>query len=283
MDFLDDEKRQELEKKLVKYVTSAVDFRSSQRDKEYITNRAHYEGLQWNLAENKTDSPFLLRSDINHLKNAIDLRLGSLCSDKYWGELMPLSPNDVESINDLNVLYKNEWNRLNADDIVEFVVKNGAICDNGYAFISFDPSKIVGGTNTRREGAITLEGIDSNTVYLDPTADKLENCEYLVHKIAKSKNWIKLNKPNWIPILEKLNLKPGNVQGADEGDILTGRDYGKSHDGLYSIDVIYTKEIEEVDMSTVDEVTGEEVVEKVSRIRIKEHFLVNDKYIETNG
>ena len=282
MDFLDDEKRQELEKKLVKYVTSAVDFRSSQRDKEYITNRAHYEGLQWNLAENKTDSPFLLRSDINHLKNAIDLRLGSLCSDKYWGELMPLSPNDVESINDLNVLYKNEWNRLNADDIVEFVVKNGAICDNGYAFISFDPSKIVGGTNTRREGAITLEGIDSNTVYLDPTADKLENCEYLVHKIAKSKNWIKLNKPNWIPILEKLNLKPGNVQGADEGDILTGRDYGKSHDGLYSIDVIYTKEIEEVDMSTVDEVTGEEVVEKVSRIRIKEHFLVNDKYIETN-
>ena len=282
MDFLDDEKRQNLENKLASYVKNAVDFRSSQRDKEYITNRAHYEGLQWNLAENKTDSPFLLRSDINHLKNAIDLRLGSLCSDKYWGELMPLSPNDVESINDLNVLYKNEWNRLNADDIVEFVVKNGAICDNGYAFISFDTSKIVGGTNTRREGAITLEGIDSNTVYLDPTADKLENCEYLVHKIAKSKNWIKQNKPNWLPILEKLNLKPGNVQGMEEGDILAGRDYGKSHDGLYSIDVIYTKEMEEVDMNTLDEATGEEVLEKVSRVRIKEHFLINDKYIETN-
>ena len=96
-------------------------------DKEYITNRAHYEGLQWNLAENKIDSPFLLRSDINHLKNAVDLRLGSLCSDKYWGELKPLSPDDVDDIYKLNILYKNEWDRLNADDIVEEVIKNGAI------------------------------------------------------------------------------------------------------------------------------------------------------------
>lgn len=282
MDFLENENQNELEKTLVKYVKNAVDFRSAQRDKEYITNRAHYEGLQWNLAENKSDSPFLLRSDINHLKNAVDLRLGSLCSDKYWGELMPLSPNDVDSLNDLNVLYKNEWNRLNADDIVEFVVKNGAICDNGYAFINFDPSIIIGGTQTRREGAITLEGIDTNTVYLDPTADKLENCEYMVHKIAKSKKWIQANKPDWIPKLEKLNIKPGNSNSSEDGDIFAGRDYTKSHEGLYNIDVIYVKESEEVKDKTIDETTGEEVVENITRTRVREHFLIGDKYIETN-
>ena len=173
---LDDETRKKTESELNKLIRNAIEYRQAQRDNEYIVNMAHYEGLQWNLAENKNDSPFLLRSDINHLKNAVDLRLGSLCSDKYWGELKPLSPNDVQHIEDLNILYKNEWNRLNADDIVESVIKYGAICDNGYAFINFDPDKIIGGTQTRREGAITLKVLETSNVYLDPSAENIEEC-----------------------------------------------------------------------------------------------------------
>lgn len=281
MNFYDEEKRLEMEKQLQSYVSKAVDLRSSQRDKEYITNIAHYEGLQWNLAENKTDSPFLLRSDINHLKNAVDLRLGSLCSDKYWGELMPLSPNDIEDIQDLNVLYRNEWNRLNADDIVEFVVKNGALCDNGYAFINYDESKIVGGSKTRREGAITLEGIDTMSVYLDPTATSIDDCEYIVHKISKSKRWIKKNKPEWLEKLEELGVKPGDTTDVENGDILMGRDYSKSRADQYSIDVIYIKEPEEVEVELEDD-NGGKAKEKVSRTRIKEFFLVNDKFVDVN-
>ena len=278
---INDEERNKLEKELQGYISDAVSFRQSQRDSEYRTNRAHYEGLQWNLAENKTDSPFLLRSDINHLKNAIDLRLGSLCSDKYWGELMPLSPNDIKDVEDLNILYKNEWNRLNADDIVEAVVKDGAICDNGYGFINYDPSKIVGGSKTRREGAITLETLEPTSVYLDPTADKIENCEYIVYKISKSKKWVKKNKPHWLERIEALNIKEGRAANTDDGDIYTGRDYSKSHSKQYDIDVVYVKEVEEVAVSTQDE-NGTIVEEKVSRIRVKEHFLIDGKYIDTN-
>ena len=80
---LDDETRKKTESELNKLIRNAIEYRQAQRDNEYIVNMAHYEGLQWNLAENKNDSPFLLRSDINHLKNAVDLRLGSLCSDKW--------------------------------------------------------------------------------------------------------------------------------------------------------------------------------------------------------
>ena len=97
---IEDEELKKLESELNRQVREAIEFRQAQRDNEYIINMAHYEGLHWNLAENKSNSPFLLRSDINHLANAVDLRLGSLCSDKYWGELKPLSPNDVNHIND---------------------------------------------------------------------------------------------------------------------------------------------------------------------------------------
>ena len=105
----------ELEKEVNVKIKEAVEFRKAQRDDEYMTNMAHYEGLQWNLAANKDESPFMLKSDINHLKSAIDTRLGSLCAESYYGELQPLSPNDVDAIEVLNNVYRNEWKRLSAD------------------------------------------------------------------------------------------------------------------------------------------------------------------------
>lgn len=281
MDFIRDEEFQKKEKALAKQINDAVTFRQSQRDNEYITNLAHYEGLQWNLAENKVDSPFLLRSDINHLKNAVDIRLGSLCSEKYWGELKPLSPNDVEHVNDLNVLYRNEWNRLNADDYVEYVIKNGAICDNGYVFINYDPSKIVGGTMTKREGAITLEQLETSNVYLDPTATNIDNCEYLVVKSKKSKLWVQRNKPQWLKIFEELNIKPGVEYSQENGDIFVGRS-NDTKGNQYEVDTLYKKEVEDRDIDITDD--DENVVgsEKVSRYVIREYYFVGKHLIDIN-
>lgn len=286
---LRDEKILEKEKEINKEIEDAVSFRESQRDNEYITNMAHYEGLQWNLAENKNDSPFLLRSDINHLKNAIDLRLGSLCSDKYWGELKPLSPNDVEHVEDLNTLYKNEWNRLNADDLVEYVIKYGAICDNGYVFISYDPDKIIGGTKTRREGAITLKALETSNVYLDPTAENLDDCEYVVVKSKKSKRWIKKNRPKWLPILDALKIKPGDSSANTNGDIYVGRNYTKSQSSQYELKTVYQKEVVEVESPVKQEdVTLKEgksevqLVEKVNVTRVVEYVTIDSHIIEIN-
>lgn len=273
------------EKELYSLIKKATEYRQSQRDKEYINNRAHYEGLQWNLAENKQDSPFLLRSDINHLKNAVDLRLGSLCSDKYWGELKPLSPNDVQGVQNLNILYKNEWDRLNADDVVEAVVKNGAICDNGYVQINYDPDQIVGGTDTRREGAITLKVLDTAAVYLDPSAQCIEDCEFYVVKTRRTKDWIERNKPDWWAKIKDLDLKPGVVDSPDDGYIYTGRDASTNQDNLYELETLYKKETKKVEVKTKDEVTGEILTDSASRIIIKEYFFIdkhlmgeNDKY-----
>ena len=281
-DFVRDESFEKKEKKLLKLINDAVSFRKSQRDQEYVTNMAHYEGLHWNLAENKVDSPFLLRSDINHLKNAVDIRLGSLCSDTYWGELKPLSPNDVSSIEDLNVLYKNEWNRLNADDYVEYVIKYGAICDNGYVAVNFDPSKIIGGTLNRREGAIVIEQLETSDVYLDPTASNIDECEYIVLKLEKSKMWIEKNKPDWIPIFKELNIKEGVESPTDSGNIYTGRDYSQTSSTQYAIDVLYKKEVQEVDIDVTDDennIIGKDTVRKTV---IKEYYFVSGHLIDVN-
>ena len=282
MDFIRDEEFKKKEKEMYELVTSAISFRQSQRDQEYITNMAHYEGLHWNLAENKVDSPFLLRSDINHLKNAVDIRLGSLCSEKYWGELKPISPNDVLDIEDLNILYKNEWNRLSADDYVEYVVKYGAICDNGYVLVNYDPSKIIGGTKAKREGAIILEQLETSNVYLDPAASNIDECEYIIVKSRKSKMWIKKNKPEWLPIIKELNIKEGVSDPGASGDIFVGRDYGKSSDKMFDIYTMYRKEVEEREVELKDDLEETGATDKVNVIRIKEYYFISEHLIDIN-
>lgn len=295
------DEEQKLEKELTKLINDAVAFRKETRDDEYINNMAHYEGLQWNLAENKDESPFLLKSDINHLKNAIDLRLGSLCSESYYGELEPLSPNDVDNIEILNNLYKNEWSRLNADDYVEEAIKNGCIHDNGYTEVSFDEGAIYGGTGTRREGSITLKTLSTSDVYLDPKSDSLDDCEYYLVKSKKSKNWLKRHKKEWLRKLEEYNIKTGFTDGSEDGDIYTGRAYSKSSSELYTIDTIYRKYPEEVEIDVIDDngevvidpetvatdengqiVSAESLKEKVMTTHVKIHYMIEGHLMETD-
>lgn len=283
------EEEKKTEKRIKKMITEAVEFRQANRDNEYIVNMAHYEGLQWNLAENKDDSPFLLRSDINHLKNAIDLRLGSLFSESYFGTLEPLSPNDIEDIEVLNNLYKNEWSRLNADDRVEAAIKNACIQDNGYTEINFDEGAIFGGTGTRREGSITLKDLSTSDVYLDPRADSIEECEYIVVKSRKSKKWMERNTPEWLEKIKSKDIKPTSILDNEDGNIYTGRDYSQSTDNLYNISTVYEKYATDMEIETQDrngdpvvDPDGNPVMETVKVTAIRVHYIISDKLIETN-
>ena len=277
---VDEEKK--TEQRIIKMINEAVEFRKGLRDREYINNMAHYEGLQWNLAENKDDSPFLLKSDINHLKNAIDFRLGSLFAESYYGELEPLSPNDVDNIEILNNLYRNEWTRLNADDRVEVAIKNACIQDNGYTEISFDEGAIFGGTGTRREGSIVLRDLSTSDVYLDPKATSIDECEYIVVKSRKTKNWIKRNRPDWVSKIESDDIKPTDILGDEDGNIYTGRDYTRSTSDLYVINTVYEKYPKEIEMETKNELTGEVIKENVMITAIKVFYIINDTLIDTD-
>ena len=298
---MDDEKELSLEKELLGLVKEAVEFREGNRDKEYLNNMAHYEGLQWELTENKDESPFFCKSDINHLKNAVDIRLGSLFSESYHGELQPLSPNDVEDIKVLNVLYKDEWRRLNANAHVETAIKNGCLQDNGYTEIDFDEGAIYGGTGTRREGTIVLRDLATSDVYLDPKATSIDDCEYIVVKIKKSKGWIKRYRPDWIEKLKSKDIDPTYIAEGEHGNLYKGRDYGKSQSGLYVINALHRKYAEEREIEVLDEngqpvldtekstfdevgnvVEAVPLTEKIMVTRIKIHYLSGDTLLDTD-
>lgn len=288
--------------RLQKMVKQSVNFRKDQRDQEYINNEAHYEGLQWNLSNVGKDSPFIVKSDINHLKNAVKIRLGSLYANTYYGKLKPLSQDDVNIIENLNVLYKNEWYRLNTDQLIEKAVRNGAIFGEGYLKYSYDPDKIVGSTNTRREGAITLELVETANIYLDPNANSLADCDYMVEKIIMTMDRIKREHPEWYKKLKSSNITGGTNKEADNGSIFTGRNYTDGQEDNVVIDVIYEKVTEDKEIpieSSTEEIENpqpiptengvaipvaisQEITEKVRVTRVKLTYMVGKVILEVN-
>lgn len=269
-------------KRLQKLVNSAVNFRKEQRDKEYINNEAHYEGLQWNLSNVGGESPFIVKSDINHLKNAVKIRLGSLYANTYYGKLKPLSQDDIETIENLNVLYKNEWYRLNMDQLIEDAIRNGAIFDNGYIKFNYDPDKIIGSTNTRREGAITAELVETASIYLDPNANSLEDCDFMVEKIIMTMDRMKREHEDWYKKLKNKNITGGINKNEDNGNIFTGRDYTSGQEDNVVIDVIYEKVTEDQEISSMDELTGLPIVDKIRVTRVKVTYMVGRIILDVN-
>ena len=277
-------------KRLNGLIRKAVDFRKKSRDNEYINNEAHYEGLHWKLAEADGDSPFIVKSDINHLKNAVDIRLGSLCASSYYGVLKPLSQEDVEKIESLNVLYKNEWFRLNMDTLIKDAVKKGCIFDNGYIEFGFDTDKIVGGTNAKREGIITANLIETANIFLDPSAENINKCNYIIKAMPLTMSEIERKYPEWYKKLKENYVQGYAAKDNDTGNIFAGRDYTSYQDDVVPIYAVYEKYKTSVDIPVqdeiIDEATGtviqEAIIEKTDVTRVKIAYITKEIILDVN-
>lgn len=277
-------------KRLNRLANKAIEFRQKTRDTEYINNEAHYEGIHWKLAEMEGDSPFIVKSDINHLKNAVDIRFGSLCASSYYGILKPLSQEDIETIENLNVLYRNEWNRLNIDRLIDKSVKNGGKFDNGYIEFGFNTDAIVGGTNAKREGVITADLVETANIYLDPSAESIDTCDYMIKVMNLTFAEIERDYPEWAKVLKENDIHGSAAKTTDTGSIFAGRDYTSYQDNIIPVYAIYEKYKDTVEIpvqdAVVDEVTGEvlqeAIVEKTNVTRVKISYITGETILSVN-
>lgn len=259
--------------KLNQLITAATSNRSTLRDPEYINNQACWEGLQWKLASyNQEETPFVIQSDINHLKDAINTRLGSLYVNDYTGELLPKSPEDVEILKTANLVLKNEWKRMDLDELIKEDIKSGAILGDGYIEILFNPKAISGGTNFKYEGMLEANFIDAAGIYIDASATDYYNSDYLVSKKVVTIDWIKRNHKDWYSILEENDLvKGGTSDKMTSPEIFKGRDYTKNRNNVKTLNTIYVKYIEEVESQNEDG-----TITTIDRHRIRIFYIIDD-------
>lgn len=215
----------------------AYDF-NTERFNAYAELMAFYQGNQHLLKKYKTDRPWVVNMNTPYATVAIENRIASILVNDYEGDLIPLSPEDIDVIEPIDRVYKREWERLDIDRIIRNCVETSAVVREAYCHIILDDKKIYGGTKRKRVGALTAEIIEPARVLIDPTARNLKDANYMIvlGRISKKealKNYKKL---------ESLKLQAPDYTPNQRGEVYYDNDYSTEQEDVFTVWNFYQKE-----------------------------------------
>ncbi len=229
------------EQRLLGLFRAARDFHPSRFD-DYEELMAFYEGDQDQLTMFKNDKPWVVSMNTPYSSLAIDTRVASLQATSYVGKIIPLSPDDVDNIEQLDKLYHNEWKIMQMDDKISDAIHRCAVVREAYVHVIYNPDKIKGGTNRLQRGALEAYFLDPGSVLIDPKALDMANADYIIvtERLtpfqAKEMYGItrndESNEPSFSPY-ERGEVYLGNDYDTEQGDVLTKMTfYEKSENGI---------------------------------------------------
>jgi hypothetical protein len=227
------------EQRLIGLFRAARDYHPT-RFEDYEELMAFYEGDQDELTMFKNEKPWVVSMNTPHSSLAIDTRVASLQASDYMGKITPLSPDDVENIDKLDKLYKNEWEIMQMDDKISDAIHRAAIVREAYIHVVYNPDKIKGGTNRLQKGALEAYFLDPGSVLIDPRALDMKDADYIVvterltPQQAKQMYGIvrKDDAPsNVFSPYERGEVYLGNDYDTEQGDVLTKMTFYEKEDG----------------------------------------------------
>lgn len=215
----------------------AKTFNNTRQD-AYAELMAFYQGNQHLLKKYKNDTPWVVNMNTPYATIAIDNRVASLLSNDYIGELYPLSLEDVDTIDNLNKVYKREWNRMNLDEVVRECIKGSAVVREFYCHIVTDSKDYVGGGNTKTLGKMEAYAIEPARVYIDPEARNLRDARYIFvnDRISKEEALEKYDK------LKALKESGDAFTPSDRGEVYYDNDYTTEQEEVFTVMNYYGKE-----------------------------------------
>lgn len=215
----------------------AYDF-NTERFNAYAELMAFYQGNQHLLKKYKTDRPWVVNMNTPYATVAIENRIASILVNDYEGDLIPLSPEDIDIIEPIDRVYKREWERLDIDRIIRNCVETSAVVREAYCHIILDDKKIYGGTKRKRVGALTAEIIEPARVLIDPTARNLKDANYMIvlGRISKKEALKNYNK------LESLRLQAPDYTPNQRGEVYYDNDYSTEQEDVFTVWNFYQKE-----------------------------------------
>ena len=215
----------------------AYDF-NTERFGSYAELMAFYQGNQHLLKKYKTERPWVVNMNTPYATVAIENRIASILVNDYEGDLIPLSPEDVDVIEPIDKVYKREWERLDIDKIIRNCVETSAVVREAYCHIIVDDKKIYGGTKRKRVGALTAGVIEPARVLIDPTARSLKDANYIIvlGRISKKEALKTYNK------LESLKLQAPDYIPYQRGEVYYDNDYSTEQEDVFTVWNFYQKE-----------------------------------------
>ena len=135
-------------KKFIRMYDKAYHF-NQERFEAYAELMAFYQGNQHLLKKYKSERPWVVNMNTPYATASIENRVASLLVSDYEGDLLPLSPEDVDIVETLDSVYKREWERMKVDNVVRSCVEMAAVVREAYCHIAVDDKKMHGGRYSR--------------------------------------------------------------------------------------------------------------------------------------
>lgn len=224
-------------KEYTKMYTRAHNFNQERFD-SYAELMAFFQGNQHLLKKYKTDRPWVVNMNTPYATVAIENRIASILVNDYEGDLLPLSPEDIDIITPIDRVYKREWERMDLDRIIRNCVETCAVVREAYCHITVDDKKIYGGRKNKRVGAMEATMIDPASVLIDPTARNLKDARYCIvlGRIGKKEAMEKY------PKLKALSLEAPEYTPQERGEVYYDNDYTSEQEDVWTVWNFYVKE-----------------------------------------
>ena len=224
-------------KEYTEMYTKAHNFNTDRFD-AYAELMAFYQGNQHLLKKYKTDRPWVVNMNTPYATVAVENRIASILVNDYEGDLLPLSPEDIDIIEPIDRVYKREWERMDIDRIIRNCVETSAVVREAYCHIIVDDKKVFGGSKRKRIGALCAEMIDPASVLIDPTARSLKDARYcIVLGRINKKSALDL-----YPKLEQLKLQAPEYTPPERGEVYYDNDYSTEQEDVWTVWNFYIKE-----------------------------------------
>jgi len=235
--------------------------------------------------------PWIPKPVTNFIHLVVTTKRAALAMENATGQLHPLSEADAPLVKQLQKVYEWVWKRVKAQRVVRQNLETALLLGTAIAHVYWDEyTGVRGGTNTEYEGEIRVVEIDPANFFPDPTAYRLEDCQY-IHVVER--------KPReWIEQMFGVDLKEFFADGYSWTDTeIYERSYyydmNNREDGLIELHSHYekywnrekvrtTEPIVEVDPETGEEriVGEEEVEEEVGGWRYKCTYVAGGKVLK---
>lgn len=224
-------------KKFIRMYDKAYHF-NQERFEAYAELMAFYQGNQHLLKKYKSERPWVVNMNTPYATASIENRVASLLVSDYEGDLLPLSPEDVDIVETLDSVYKREWERMKVDNVVRSCVEMAAVVREAYCHISVDDKKIHGGRYSKQVGALKADIIEPSRVLIDPTARNLKDANYVIilGRISKKEAM------HTYPKIKALSLQSDNYTPQQRGEVYYDNDYTTEQEDVFTVWNVYVKE-----------------------------------------
>jgi len=210
-------------------------------------NMVFYEGNPYELSYYTENRPWVVKMNTPYASLAIDTRTASLKATDYRGRIFPMTPEDKDTVEALENILHDEWERMEVDRSIDDAITNSAVVRESYAHIFYNDEK-----------KMEIKQLDTNSVLIDPRAREFNKAQYIC---VVGREMIEVVREKW-PKFEQFFPENTAMSPDERSEIYSHNEYDFLQTGILTVMTIFERR-----------------KDQIWKVVLVEDFLVEEKHL----